>query len=106
LIDLLGLWQAHAIRLLSSSFLTLLNLDLGLEGRNRIKTPEYIQGVCEVCRFNDHDVRPKKVTYCDFCGAYICEKDLYNPGRRVKAFFASKGLSFEGLRNWARTHPE
>lgn len=65
--------------------------------------PEWIQGTCDVCKLLDGDIRPKKVTYCDFCGANICEKDLYST-RRVQAMLKAKGLSIEGLKNWIRTH--
>ena len=60
---------------------------------------EWSVGTCDVCRILDHDERPKKVQYCDFCSANICERDLYNT-RRVKAFMKDKGLSIEGMKSW------
>ena len=60
---------------------------------------EWLTGICSVCQTLDNDIRPKKVQYCDFCGANICDRDLYST-RRVKAFMTKKNLSLEGLKTW------
>lgn len=40
---------------------------------------------CRVCSLLDRDFTIKTVTYCDFCGAYICIPDQTNIIRRAKA---------------------
>jgi hypothetical protein len=40
---------------------------------------------CDVCRLVDGDQRPKWCFFCPACGAWICEDDASDWGRRARA---------------------
>lgn len=44
-----------------------------------------IDRVCRVCELVDRDYTTKKVSYCSFCDAYICEGCTTNVYKRGKA---------------------
>jgi len=44
-----------------------------------------MEQVCEVCQILDEDESLKPCTYCHFCKAYVCDKDLRNWTRRSEA---------------------
>lgn len=44
-------------------------------------------GVCDVCDILDQDKSEKRVYYCSFCRAWICETCMLDPIRRARAFY-------------------
>jgi len=50
--------------------------------------------ICDVCRLLDYDTRLKMCTWCERCQSWICEADLHNWPRRIRAMAARK---FEGM---------
>lgn len=46
---------------------------------------EWHLAVCAVCFYVDGDARPKMCFYCSTCGAWICEDDADQWGRRALA---------------------
>ena len=50
---------------------------------------------CRVCELIDNDSTPKRVKYCNLCGAYICKDDETNVLRRAKAALIDLKLKLE-----------
>lgn len=46
---------------------------------------EHIDKVCRVCELVDRDYSKKKVVYCSFCEAYICDGCRNDVVKRGKA---------------------
>ena len=46
---------------------------------------EFEPHICDVCRLLDGDFRLKLCMYCRACGSWICELDLDDWARRVRA---------------------
>lgn len=60
--------------------------DVSLCGAAKLMTDgAAYQGICDVCRLVDGDVRPKLVKWCNVCKAWICSPCSWNPVRRAIA---------------------
>lgn len=46
--------------------------------------------MCDVCRLVDYDTTAKWCAYCGLCDSWICEADLGNWVRRIKAAIKRK----------------
>ena len=51
-----------------------------------------MKGICRVCELVDKDSRPKPITYCNMCYAWICEECEPNLLKRAKAALIDKLL--------------
>jgi hypothetical protein len=48
--------------------------------------------ICDVCRLLDYDARLKLCTWCGMCKSWICEQDVKNWPRRIRAMAQKKYL--------------
>lgn len=48
----------------------------------------YVDGICDVHRILENDIKTRKVKYCKTCNAYICGYCQDNYMRRIKAYLS------------------
>jgi len=47
--------------------------------------------ICDVCYLLDNDMTVKLCGYCEMCSSWICEADMGNWPRRIKAAIKAQG---------------